>query len=266
MKIMSIASGSSGNCTYIGSGDTHIIVDAGVSRKKIVEGLKSTGVSPDMLSAIFVTHEHVDHIGGVRVMEKNFAIPLYGTDKTLKAVEKKCPGNEIRHELVNPVKPDDTVKIGGISITAYSMSHDAEDPVCYVFEAEGKKMGLATDLGCYSDYTLDHLRGCDCLFLESNHDTAMLETGPYPYELKNRIASEKGHLSNDAAGELLSKLISDRLKAVELIHLSKENNTPDVALQSVKYALWDRLGLNETGFGFSLEAAKRDMPSPAIII
>lgn len=221
MQICSIASGSSGNCIYIGDGDSRILIDAGVSRKRIVDGLKSIHVSPESLDAIFVTHEHTDHIQGIPMMTKYFHVPIYGTAGTLDGIRQKDSKGLVTMEHLYQVYADRPVTIGSLEVTPFHMSHDAADPVCYTVEASGHKVGMATDLGVYDDYTISHLEGSEVILLEANHDISMLETGPYPYSLKCRILSERGHLSNEDAGELLCRLLHDDLKYIFLAHLSK---------------------------------------------
>ena len=264
MKLCSIASGSSGNCIYVGDGDTHLLVDAGISRKRIVEGLNSIGVMPEQLSGIFVTHEHSDHISGINMMEKMFNIPVYATGGTLDAICAKDKKGVIKHENLYEVHADEKVVIGGMTVTPFSTSHDAADSVCYTLSASGYKTSIATDLGVYDDYTVQHLEESDILFIEANHDISMLEAGPYPYSLKRRILSEKGHLSNEDSGRLLCRILGKKLKYAFLAHLSKENNYPDLAYQSVKCQIWEEMGLKE--LPFKLAVAERDIPSALVTL
>ncbi len=264
MRVCSIASGSSGNCIYVGDGNTNIIVDAGISRKRIVEGLNSIGVAPEELNAILVTHEHSDHISGINMMEKMFGTPVYATGGTLDAICSKDKKGDIKHENLYEVHADEEINIGGIKVTPFSTSHDAADPVCYTLSASGFKTSIATDLGVFDDYTIDNLDGSDVLFIEANHDISMLEAGPYPYALKRRILSEKGHLSNEDSGRLLCRILGSRLKYALLAHLSKENNYPDLAYQAVKCQIWEDMGINE--LPFKLAVAERDKPSALITL
>ena len=238
MQICSIASGSSGNCIYIGDGDSRILIDAGVSRKRIVDGLRSIHVAPESLDAILVTHEHTDHIQGIPMMTKYFHVPVYGTAGTLNGIRQKDSKGLVTMEHLYQVYADRPVKIGSLEVMPFHMSHDAADPVCYTVEASGHKVGMATDLGVYDDYTVSHLEGCEVIMLEANHDISMLEAGPYPYSLKCRILGERGHLS-------------------------KENNCPELAYETVKCRLWEELGMNS--LPFDLSVARRDKPSKLVL-
>ena len=262
MRVCSIASGSSGNCIFINSGNTNILIDAGISRKRIVDGLEGFGVRPEDLDGIFVTHEHSDHIQGINMMVKMFNVPVFSTAGTLNAIRSKDKKGVIRMEHLYELHPDRPVKVGNIEIMPFRMSHDAADPVCYTASAKGKKISVATDLGVYTDYTVEHLSGSDVLYLEANHDISMLESGPYPYALKCRILSEFGHLSNEYSGQLLGRVMSKRLKNVVLAHLSKENNYPELAYQAVKCQLWEEYGIQELPFQMSV--ADREKPSEMI--
>lgn len=264
MRICSIASGSSGNCIYIGHENHHILLDAGVSRKRIVDGLKELGVSPEMLDGIFVTHEHTDHICGIPMMEKMFHTPVYATGGTLDAICSKDKKGDISLKNLYQLYADEPVQVGGFQITPFTISHDAAEPVCYTIECAGKKIGVVSDLGYYDSYIVEHLSGSDVLMMEANHDISMLEAGPYPYSLKCRILGEQGHLSNEMSGKLLCDLYHKGLKEVFLTHLSKENNYPQLAYESVKCQLWEEMGWTE--LPFTLEVAKRDVPSRVVHI
>lgn len=235
MIFCSIASGSSGNCIYVGNEDTHILVDAGISAKRIEEGLNEIGVDPNVIDAVFVTHEHSDHIQGLGVFTGKHNNLIYGTVETICAA-RKCKSNLIKipEERMRYVKPDEKFKVGSIDVVPFSVSHDAANPVAYTFFCSGKKIGMATDLGIYTEYTIEHLIDSDIIYLESNHDVNMLEVGPYPYYLKQRILGERGHLSNESAAMLLNKVYSGKLKHILLAHLSKENNIPELAYETVK--------------------------------
>ncbi|MBR1740302.1 MAG: MBL fold metallo-hydrolase [Lachnospiraceae bacterium] len=262
MKVCSIASGSSGNCIYVGEGRDHVLIDAGISRKRIVDGLHAIGVEPEELSGILVTHEHVDHMKGIPMMAKMFGTPVFATGGTLDELLLKDKNQDMKRENLYQVYSDEPIAIGRFHITPFSMSHDAAEPVCYTVETAGKKVGIATDLGVYDESTIHHLSGSDCLFLEANHDISMLEAGSYPYQLKCRILGSRGHLSNEAAGQLLCKLWHKRLKYVFLAHLSKENNYPGLAYEAVKCELWEGLGM--TTLPFSMSVAEREQPSELV--
>ena len=264
MKLCSIASGSSGNCIYVGEGEHHILIDAGISRKRIVEGLNGIGVQPEQLDAIFVTHEHSDHIQGLPMMVKAFQVPVYATGGTLDGIRERDKQGIIQMDNLFQVHADQTVQIGGMHITPFRISHDAAEPVCYTVEAGGHKASVATDMGKYDDYTVEHLAGSELLLLEANHDISMLEAGSYPYPLKCRILSERGHLSNEDSGRLLCRLLHERLQYIFLAHLSKENNYPELAYETVKCQLWEEMGMRH--LPFQLKVAERESPSGMVAL
>lgn len=263
MRFTSIASGSSGNCTYVGSDNTHILVDAGVSKKRIEEGLKALDLGLSDISAIFVTHEHVDHISALHTILKKYNIPIYATEGTITGIKNSDKKNEMANSEFIRVFADKKVSVGDMIIDPMAISHDALEPCGYRIYCGGKKVGVATDLGCYTEYTVDCLKDCDALLLEANHDIRMLQTGPYPYQLKRRILGDKGHLSNDKSGELLCRLLNDRMQGIFLGHLSKENNLPELAYETVRVEI--EMGDNPyRGNDFPLIVAKRSEISPIL--
>ncbi len=274
MRLKSIASGSSGNCIYVGNADTHVLVDAGISAKRIAEGLSTLDITPSDIDAVFITHEHSDHISGLSVLSRKFRLPIYATAGTIDAI-LNGPKQDYDPALFNEISPDDTFCLNDLLIDPIRVSHDAADPVCYRFyadapESERVSVAVCTDLGIYDDYIVDRLKGVSALLLEANHDIRMLEAGSYPYFLKRRISGDKGHLSNDSAGMLLCALMGDdRLKTVLLGHLSQENNYPALAFETV------RMQLKMTGYecdgsesprgsAVSLGIAPRDVPGKLI--
>jgi phosphoribosyl 1,2-cyclic phosphodiesterase len=263
MILYSIASGSSGNCTYVGSSRTNLLVDAGISAKRIESGLNEIDVKPDTIQGILVTHEHTDHIMGLRVLARRYRIPIYATYGTIREIRSLKAAQDISDELFLPVKPNEPFRINDITIEPFSTSHDAADPVCYTMQADGRKLGIATDLGMYDDYIVSKLDSSDLLMVEANHDVNMLMVGRYPYFLKQRILGIRGHLSNEASAELISRLAGIRLKHVLLAHLSKENNYEELAYETVL------CGLSDKGCDFSrmqLYVAHRDVPTQPVII
>ena len=261
MRLCAIASGSSGNCVYIGHERTHLLVDAGISGKRIEQALESIGTAAGDLKGILITHEHSDHIQGIGVLARRYGIPLYGTAETLCGMLKgKTNIGRIPEELLHEVKPGETIWFDGLTAKAHSVSHDAANPVCYTFEADGKKAAMVTDLGRYDKSILDAVADSAILYLESNHDVNMLMVGTYPYYLKQRILGERGHLSNDTAAKLLCEVLHPGLKHVILAHLSKENNLPELAYETVRIELQaaaERKGLPMP----DLFVAERDVPS-----
>ena len=265
MRLCPIASGSSGNCIYVGSDTTHVLIDAGISGKRIIEGLNGLDLTPADISGLFVTHEHSDHIMSVGMMVRKFGLPLYTTKGTAEAILRSPSGKNIDPELINIVRVDEKILVGDLFITPFRISHDAAEPVAYCLESEGRKASVATDLGVYDDYTVEHLKGSNVVLAEANHDVRMLETGPYPYYLKTRILSDRGHLSNESAGRLLSDIACDRLQTIILGHLSTENNLPELAYETVRLEI--ESGDNEYHANdFEMIVAKRSEPTRIVEI
>lgn len=234
MRLCSIASGSSGNCIYTGTEATHLLVDAGISGKKVESGLASIGLTGHDIDGILVTHEHSDHISGLGVLCRRYRIPVYATPGTLHAI-KSCSGlGNIPEELFHEIEADSSFRIKDMTVSPMQISHDAAQPVAYRFSYGKKKAAVCTDLGTYNDYTVECLKGMDVILLEANHDVNMLQVGSYPYYLKQRILGNRGHLSNENSGRLLSRVLHDDLKKVVLGHLSKENNLPELAYEAVR--------------------------------
>ena len=187
MRMVSIASGSSGNCIYIGSESTHILVDAGISNKRIEQGLNEIGLKGGEMDGILITHEHSDHIKGLGVLSRKHHLPIYGTRATLEQIASTSSLGAIDRELLRPISPDVDFSLGDLTIKAFSIDHDAADPVAYRVKNGSRTVAVATDMGHFDPYIIQHLEGLDAILLESNHDVRMLETGPYPYYLKRRI-------------------------------------------------------------------------------
>lgn len=258
--MMTIASGSSGNCIYIGSENTHILIDAGVSRKKIVEGLKSAGLSMEDISGIFVTHEHSDHIKGLGVLSRKDGIPIYGTEGTIRGIKGSTSLGEMPSDLFMPVRSDSDLCINDVCIHTFRTSHDANEPTAYTVSCGNDKMSVITDLGKYDDYIIENLKGTKTILIEANHDIKMLQVGSYPYYLKQRILGDRGHLSNESSGRLLCELLNDDLQNIMLGHLSKENNYEKLAYETVRL----EIDMSENDFrasDFNMCVAPRDIPS-----
>lgn len=265
MRFVSLASGSSGNSTYIGTDHTHILVDAGISCRRIDTALKELGIKSNELNGIFITHEHSDHIQGLRMLSKKYHVPIYGTEETLQQIEHIDKKGEIDTALFRSILPDVPLEIGDMTVHPFANSHDAANPLAYRVESCGKSTAVVTDLGGYSDYTIQNLENVDVILLEANHDIHMLETGSYPYYLKRRILSSMGHLSNDACGELLNSIVHDGIKNIFLGHLSKENNMEELAYETVSLAI--TMGENPyRGNDFKIQVAKRDKMSEIVYL
>lgn len=265
MRMVSIASGSSGNCIYIGSDNTHILVDAGISNKRIQLGLNEIGLTGKDVKGILITHEHSDHIKGLGVLARKYEIPIYGTAETLEKVAFAGSLGVFDRELLTPICPDKEFQLGDLTVKPFKIDHDAVNPVAYRVQEGDKSVAVATDMGHYNQYIIDCLQGLDVLLLESNHDVRMLETGPYPYYLKRRILGDRGHLSNENAGRLLNHLLHDKLKKILLGHLSRENNYAELAYETVKM----EIDVGDCPYGssdFSISVAGRDSMSEIIYV
>ena len=263
MNLCSIASGSSGNCIYTGTDNTGILIDAGISAKRIEQGLASVDRNIKEIKGIFVSHEHSDHIKGLGVLARKHQIPIYGTKGTIEAIKQASGLGAIDPDLYHVIRAEEEVRIDDLLIKPFRISHDAAEPVAYRMECGSKSAAIATDLGIYDQEIVDKLQNLDVLLLESNHDIHMLQVGGYPYHLKQRILGNRGHLSNEAAGHLLCDVLHDDIKHIFLGHLSKENNYPDLAYESVKVEI--SLGdCPYKGSDFPITVASRDKMSEII--
>lgn len=231
-RIYPLFSSSKGNSTYIGSKNAGILVDAGVTYKRLLEGFSRSGLDFSAVQAIFITHNHIDHIKGLSVLTKNWDIPIYAQEKTLKYLVDNEMIYSSAHEM------NGAVTVGGMEISCFCTPHDTEQSCGYRIHTEdGKKCAVCTDLGEVTSDVAENLNGCDLVLLESNYDENMLRNGPYPYTLKKRISSAHGHLSNNACGEQAKMLISGGTTRIILGHLSQENNTPAIADRTVEQSL-----------------------------
>ena len=265
MEMMSIASGSSGNCIYIGSDGTHILIDAGISGKKVQEGLNGKGLDMRDISGICITHEHNDHIKGLGVLARRYGVPIFTMPETWDMIQKTGKVGKIPQDLYVPIQEQTPFQIGDICLKAIPVSHDAAHPVAFLARCGQKKVGVVTDLGTYDDALKEELKGLDVILLEANHDVRMLELGHYAYPLKQRILSKRGHLSNEASGRLLGGLLHDNVKKIFLGHLSKENNYDKLARETVKTEI--TLGDNPyKGTDFPISVAGRDKPTEMVCI
>lgn len=263
MELCSIASGSSGNCICVGSDTCHLLVDAGISGKRIELGLNSIELKTEEMQGILITHEHIDHIAGLGVLARRYGLPMYATAGTIDAILHTGSVGKIDESLFHEVHPEVDFTIGDLTIEPISISHDAADPVAYKFKQPGKSMAVMTDLGKYDDNIIEKLQNLDVLLLEANHDVHMLQVGSYPYPLKQRILGDRGHLSNELSGRLLGQVLHDHFKAAVLGHLSKENNYAELAYETVRLEV--TMGDNPyQGDDFPMYVAKREEPSRMI--
>lgn len=265
MRLCSIASGSSGNCIYVGSDNTHLLVDTGISKKRIEEGLEKLQINGNNLQGILITHEHSDHIQGLGVFSRKYGVPIYASRGTITGIrECKCLG-AIPDGLLREISADEAFEIEDVRICPFHISHDANEPTGYRLEHGDKSVAIATDLGTYDKYIVNHLKHVNGIVLEANHDTHMVEVGPYPYQLKQRVLGNRGHLSNELSGRLLCDIIHDNLKHIILGHLSKENNFAELALETVKLEV--TLGNNPyRGEDLPIMVANRDAVSEILYI
>ncbi|MDD6212855.1 MAG: MBL fold metallo-hydrolase [Clostridiales bacterium] len=234
MRLASIASGSSGNCIYVGSDNHHLLIDDGISGKKVKEGLETLGVKPEELEGILITHEHIDHVSGLGVLSRRYHLPIYGTEATLRQIQGNPSLGKISEDLYHVIEKEQDFFVGDLKVHPMSISHDAADPVAYRLACGDQSAAVVTDLGEYDERIVAELQNLDMVFLEANHDVRMVQVGPYPYVLKQRILGERGHMCNEAAGKLLTRILHDGMRGIFLGHLSKENNYPDLALETVR--------------------------------
>ena len=251
MQYISFASGSSGNCALLRGGGVNLLLDAGISLKRIRLGLRSQGLDLEDVTGVLVTHEHSDHISGLRMLSKYSDIPVYLSEGTGRALlrEEKCAEKNLR-----PLDPSLTLELGELRILGVPLSHDAAQPLGWRVEGERSALAVLTDLGCLTEGVLSAAKGCRFAVVETNHDVEMLRRGPYPPALQRRILGDRGHLSNELGAELAFWLARSGAERVLLGHLSRENNRPELALAAVRARAGDTL---------SVSAAPRDAYSEA---
>jgi len=239
MQTSALASGSSGNSFFVQANGTSLLIDAGISCKEVESRMEKIGKDVSSLKGIFITHEHGDHIKGVDVLARKYSVPVYITRKCYDACSRLVSDSDLLHFI----EKDKVMDFNGVKILPFSKHHDAFDPVSYCILCDGKKIGVMTDIGMACGNVISHIKDSDLLYLESNHDTAMLQEGSYPAHLKQRIISDGGHLSNYTASLLILQHASSRLQHVVLSHLSEENNTDKIALKTMKSLLQHRKDL-----------------------
>lgn len=235
MRFAVLASGSSGNSTYVESGDARVLIDAGTNWKCLCARLRAAGAAPEALTAVLLTHDHQDHVSALSVLQHRHPVPVYATEGTAEAV--CCAQPEGADWAWNCFAAGSSFEVGPLSVEAFPVPHDAADPVGFVLSDGAVRLGVATDLGDAPAVVAHHLAGCDALSLEFNHDRLMLEGSGRPWSLIQRIRGRSGHLSNDQASELLARIASPRLRRVVPAHLSAECNRADLALAAARDAL-----------------------------
>ena len=254
LKFCSFASGSSGNCYLVKSDETAILIDAGISGKRILEGLEETETAQEDVSAILVTHEHIDHVKSLPVLTKRIPqVQIYANEATWEKVERPVP-DERKEFFVT----GEDFQIGDLTIRPFSVPHDAAEPVGFSIFGEDRQISICTDAGYISDEIYDEICEADLLLLEANHEKEMLLFGKYPYPLKQRILGDEGHLSNITCGECLRRIASEKPKHRQVLlgHLSHENNTPEVAMQAILNTLEEERIF--TGDELRIDVALRD--------
>ena len=256
MRFVPLCSGSSGNATYIEAGNARLLIDAGLSCRRITELMSQVGADPRALDAILVTHEHIDHIRGISVLSRKYHIPVYANADTWGAMETALAGVYPSERCV--FESDKDMYLGRLRIYPFTTPHDAAHSVGFtVFDGENK-CGVCTDLGHVDKRIIEILSGCSVLLLEANHDVDMLMAGPYPYALKQRILSGRGHLCNEDCGKAAAALYERGVKHLILGHLSAENNFPPLAVATVRGVLRDS-GVPDEGMSIAL--AQRSEPT-----
>lgn len=253
MELRTLASGSSGNCILISRDGAHLLVDAGISCKRILTHLRELGIDPAGVAGVLITHEHSDHISGLSTLIKRLGAPVYASPGTALALRRRMawPVGRLRD-----VPPGEAFEVGGFTVRGFATSHDAEEPMGFTFSCGEKRAAVVTDLGYVSDGVLEAVLGAGLVVCEFNHDVELLRLGRYPYPLKRRILGDRGHLSNEAGAALALRCVEQGAHTVLLAHLSAENNTPALALEAARKALAGHEGV-------TVAVAPRSEPSPA---
>ena len=240
MRVVTFASGSTGNCAVLSMGGVHILLDAGISCRRIRTALRLTGLDLGELSAVLITHEHSDHIAGLATLVKSCPAPVVAPRILANRLRSTVPGANAR---LLELDPGETASFGELAVRCFPTSHDVAQSVGWRVSGEGETFALATDTGVVTDAVREGLRGADVALIEANHDLLMLRTGPYPYYLKKRVMSDVGHLSNDRCAELAAELMESGTRHIILGHLSRTNNTPELAFDTVRQVLGSADGL-----------------------
>ena len=227
----SFASGSSGNCYFVGKQEEGILVDVGITAQQLMMGLTQNDLSLDNIKAILITHDHIDHVKGLEVLTKQKPIPIYAHSDCLQGLAEGKATKNVDTQLFNEVEPAQPFRISDIDIESFPVMHDGRGAMGYFFEYKGHTLTIATDIGMLDNVVKEQIRRADNIVIEANYDKEMLENGNYPYLLKQRIASPVGHLSNDESARFLAEIYHPQIKNIMLCHLSENNNTPELAMQ-----------------------------------
>jgi len=239
ISFCSFASGSSGNCYMVRTDKTTLLIDVGITGKRVLAGLSENSVDPESIDGILITHEHIDHVRSLRMIGKKASnAEVFASAGTLNMISDKVP-----LERTHPLPEEGGFLIGDIEVNPFPLSHDAADPRGYSFRYEGRQLTIVTDTGYISEEIFDKIRDANMLVLEANHEVNILRMGPYPYSLQQRILGDEGHLSNETAGKCICRMLKERegddVPKVELAHLSKENNSPEQAYLTIRNILFD---------------------------
>lgn len=255
ISVCVLASGSKGNATYISDGETSILIDAGLSGKEIERRMAIREINPESIDAIIISHDHTDHVQGAGVMSRRYGIPVYMNQKTFIASEKRVG----KIDAVKFFECGECFMAGSLKIHPFSISHDAADPSGFTVEVNNRKIGIATDLGIANLIVRQYLQKSNLLVIEANHDLQMLlANNEYPWALKQRVKSRKGHLSNEEAGELLEELLHNDLSHIVLAHLSEDNNSPQKAYEVIQPVT--------EGYNVNISIANQHEPDEMILI
>lgn len=260
IQFLCLASGSSGNCYYLGTSNYKILIDAGLGSRVIKKILRDYNIALETINAVLVTHDHADHIKAVGTLGEKMKIPIYATPEIHKGINKSYCMTEKLSSSVNYIHKGIPLQLGDFKITAFEVPHDGTDNVGYFIEVDGKCFSFLTDMGYITPTAARYICKANYLIIESNYDEEMLKMGTYPQHLKNRIAGENGHMSNQATAKFISENINENLKHIWLCHLSKDNNHPELAFKTIELMLLQKGVI--VGKDVQLTALKRSTASP----
>jgi phosphoribosyl 1,2-cyclic phosphodiesterase len=257
LRVVPLGSGSGGNAILVESGDARVLVDAGLSARTLAARLRAVGVEPASIGGILLSHEHADHARGVERFSRRFGVGVHCAAETLEALDLSF----VHLAAWTPFRAGEPFEVRGFVVDPFPVPHDAAHPVGFVLARDGRRVGVATDLGHATGLVAHRLAGCDVLVVESNYDPDLLRAGPYPWSLKQRVAGRFGHLSNDAAAALLVDVVDDRCRAVVLAHLSEHNNSPELARRTAAAAIGRTKGKRA-----AMRVASPHGPTPAVVL